>query len=65
MMLNQVGSPLGKIDTLDELFPHIRNGSSLVLGGKEFQSIKLVAEGRFAKVYVGRQGEAEKALKVC
>ena len=65
MMLNKVGIPLEKMESLNEKFPKIRNGSDLVLGREEFQSMRLLAEGGFAKVYVGVQGQTKKALKVC
>lgn len=65
MMLNKVGIPVEKMETLNEKIPNIRNGSGLVLGREEFQSVRLLAEGGFAKVYVGVQGQAKKALKVC
>ena len=45
-------------------FPRIISGHSIEVGGERYDSVKKLAEGGFAKVYVGKyQGQLE-ALKV-
>lgn len=64
MMLNTLGVPVGRMEKISGNFPRIISGHGIEVGGERYDSIKKLAEGGFAKVYVGKyQGQLE-ALKV-
>ena len=64
MMLNTLGVPVGRMEKISGNIPRIISGHSLEVGGERYESMKKLADGGFAKIYVGKyQGQLE-ALKV-
>ena len=64
MMLNTLGVPVGRMEKISGNFPRVVSGHGIEVGGERYDSMRKLAEGGFAKVYVGRhQGQLE-ALKV-
>jgi hypothetical protein len=64
MMLNTLGVPVGRIEKISGNFPRIISGHGIEVGRERYDDIKKLAQGGFAKVYVGKyQGQLE-ALKV-
>ena len=64
MMLNTLGVPVGRMEKISGNIPRIISGHSLEVGGERYESMKKIADGGFAKIYVGKyQGQLE-ALKV-
>ena len=64
MMLNTLGVPVGRMEKINGNFPRIVSGHSVEVGGENYNDVRKVAEGGFAKIYVGKhQGQLE-SLKV-
>lgn len=64
MMLNTLGVPVGRMEKISGNFPRVVSGHGIEVGRERYDSMRKLAEGGFAKVYVGKhQGQLE-ALKV-
>ena len=63
MMLNKVGVS-NKMEMIDKPFQKLRSGCGFVLGEEEFENVRPISEGGFARVYSARRGDTLKAIKV-
>ena len=63
-MLNTLGVPVGKIETIAGTFPNFVKGHGITIGGDVYTEVHQVAEGGFAKVYLSTCNGEHKILKV-